>query len=125
MIEDLIFLLVLITSFLQVLHIFEEINLEAYNIKKGENSKKFYYIMASILILVNYVILYFLYFKNPLAYIASFYTVILSLGNTLAHVIMYRKEETSPSRGHGLPTSIPLGLSGFILLILLLLKIFS
>ena len=125
MIEDFIYLLVLITSFLQILHIFEEINLEAYNVKKGKNSKKFYYLMASILIFINFMILYFLYFKNPLAYIASFYTVILSVGNTLAHVIMYRREEPSPVRGHGLPTSIPLGISGIVLLIFLFLKIFN
>jgi hypothetical protein len=81
--------------------------------------------MASMLILVNYIILYFLYFKISLAYFASFYTVILSSGNTLAYGIIYRKEKPSPSRGHGLPTSIPLGISGFIMLILLLLKIFN
>ena len=119
MIEGFIFIWVLITSFLQITHIFEEIHLEAYNIMKGKVSKKKYFLVASILILLNYIVILLLYFKNTFGYYAAFYTVFMSIGNTLAHLIMFIKEKDKKSFGYGLPSSIPLGISGCILLILL------
>ena len=120
MAHELIFVMVLITSFLQILHIFEEIHLEAYNVIKGKVSKKKYLLVASILVLLNYIVLILLYFNNIIGYFSAFYTVFMSVGNTLAHLIMYLKERDKKSLGYGLPSSIPLGISGIILLVLLI-----
>ncbi|MFX1523154.1 MAG: hypothetical protein ACFFCC_06605 [Promethearchaeota archaeon] len=119
MIESFIFIMVLITSFLQIIHIFEEIHLEAYNIMKGKVSKKQYFFAASILIILNYFVVLLLYFKNIIGYYTAFYTVFISIGNVLAHLIMFFKDKKT--LGYGLPTSVPLGISGCILLILLVL----
>lgn len=122
MAEEIIFIVVLITSFLQILHIFEEISLESYNLIKRENSKKTYFRVALILVLLNYIILFLLYLKNVVGYYAAFYTVLMSIGNTLAHLILYCKDKKR--LGYGLTTSIPLGIAGFILLILLIQHLF-
>ena len=86
MLEDSIFIMALITSFLQVLHIFEEIHLEAYNIMKGKTSKKRYFFIASILILVNFIVIFLLYFRHFFGYYAAFITVFMSVGNSVAHL---------------------------------------
>ena len=116
---EFIFIMVLITSFLQILHIFEEINLEAYKIMEGKISKKNYFLVASILILLNYIVVLLLYFKNIIGYYSAFYTVFMSIGNIFAHLIMFLKGRDKKALGYGLPTSIPLGIAGIILFILL------
>lgn len=118
--EEFIFILVIITAFLQVVHIFEEIHLEAYNVLKGKVSKKKYFFVASILVLLNYIVIILLYFNNIFGYYAALYTVFMSVGNTLAHLIMFLKEKNKKTIGYGLPSSIPLGISGIVLLIFLL-----
>ncbi|MFX1240676.1 MAG: hypothetical protein ACFFA7_05455 [Promethearchaeota archaeon] len=120
MIEIFIFIMVLITSFLQIIHIFEEIHLEAYNIIKGKVSKKKYFFAASILIILNYFVILLLYFNNPIGNYAAFYTVFISMGNALAHLSMFIKDKDKKTLGYGLPSAIPLGIAGVILLILLI-----
>jgi hypothetical protein len=121
MIENFIFIMVLITSFLQIIHIFEEIHLEAYNIIKSKVSKKRYFFAASILVILNYLVLFLLYLKNIIGYYAAFFTVFISVGNTIAHLIMFIKDKDKKTLGYGLPTGIPLGIAGCILLIFLVL----
>ena len=118
--EELIFIMVVITAFLQVIHIFEEIHLEAFNIMKGKVSKKKYLFVASILVLLNYVVIVLLYFNTIFGYYAAFYTIFMSVGNTLAHLVMFLKEKDRKTMGYGLPSSIPLGISGTILLVLII-----
>ncbi|MFX1566893.1 MAG: hypothetical protein ACFFCV_00840 [Promethearchaeota archaeon] len=120
MVELFVFIMVLITSFLQIIHIFEEIHLEAYNIMKGKVSKKKYFLAASILVLLNYFVILLLYFKNTIGYYAAFYTVFMSIGNALAHLIMFIKNQDKKTLGYGLPSGIPLGIAGCILLIVLI-----
>ena len=120
MIEQLIFIIVIVTASLQVIHIFEEIHLEAYNVIKGKVSKKKYLFVASILVLLNYVVIILLYLNSIFGYYAAFYTVFMSVVNTLAHLVMFLKERDKKTLGYGFPSSIPLGIAGIILLILLI-----
>ena len=117
-----IFVTVLIISFLQILHIFEEIGLNAFNLTKGRNPRGKYLRIASVLVLLNYIVLLLLYLEYGIAYYLAFYSVIISTGNMIAHILLFKKHRDK--LGYAFPSSIPLGLAGLFLL-LCLFKYFS
>ena len=116
--NKIIFITVLIISFLQILHIFEEIALNAFDLTKGKNPRGKYLRIASVLVTLNFVVLFLLYLEYVIAYYFAFYTVIISAGNMIAHILLFRRHRDK--LGYALPSSIPLGLAGFFLLFCLL-----
>lgn len=115
MTEKVIFLMVLVTSFFQILHIFEEVTLDAYTLHKGKNSRGIYLRIASVMILLNFIVLFLLYIDSIFGYYAVFYTILISVGNIIIHTVMFIKNKEKKILGYGFPTSIPLGISGMIL----------
>ena len=114
--------LVLITTFLQVLHCFEEIGMDAYELVPKAGNKRGYYLrVASVLVGLNFIIASMLLFDIKLAYYLAFYTVVISLGNALIHVFGYIKTKSyRATLGAGVFSGIPLGLSGLVLLFYLI-----
>lgn len=117
MIHKTIYIIVLLASFFQILHIFEEIGLNAYKLQKGKNPRGKYLRVASILVLLNYLVILFLFMEYKIAYYLAFYTVIISIGNVIAHLILIKK--TKEKSGYGFFSSIPLGIAGIALLFFL------
>lgn len=120
--ETTILLLVLITTFLQVLHCFEEIGMDAYElVPKPENKRAFYLRAASVLVGLNFLIALMLVFDIQLAYYFALYTVVISVGNSLIHIVGYMKTKSyRATLGAGVFSGIPLGISGLVLLIYLI-----
>lgn len=120
--ETTILLLVLITTFIQVLHCFEEIGMDAYElVPKPGNKRAFYLRAASVLVGLNFLIASMLVFGIQLAYYFAFYTVVISVGNSLIHIIGYMKTKSyRATLGAGVFSGIPLGISGLVLLIYLI-----
>ena len=114
--DKLIFIMVLVSSFFQILHIFEEIRFKAYAVIKGEHFQGTYLRIAALLVFLNYIVLFLLFTENSYAYYTVFYTVIISVVNTLAHTVMLFKVKKKGTYGYGFPSSVPLGISGIILL---------
>ncbi|MBN1410808.1 MAG: hypothetical protein JW969_08175, partial [Spirochaetales bacterium] len=102
-----VFIAALCVTFFQVIHIFEEIGMNAYAMHKGENPRGLYLRVSSLLILLSFVLLLLLYFKFDFSYYLAFYCVLISVGNTVAHSVLWfiKKERL----GLGFPSSIPLG----------------
>jgi hypothetical protein len=119
--EKIIFITVLIISFLQILHIFEEIALGGYTYIKKKNPRGIYLRVASVLVFLNYVVLFLLYAGYTSGYYAAFYSVLISSGNTIAHIVIFFKIRKKGTYGYGLPSSIPLGAAGLVLLYYLIL----
>ena len=118
-----VLLWVLITTFLQTLHVFEEIGAEAYKVlpHRSGNPLTSYLRIASLLVAINFAVAGLVLLDNRLGYYLAFYTVVLALSNTIVHVIGYMKTRRyRGSIGAGVYTSVPLGVSGTILLIQLL-----
>jgi hypothetical protein len=67
---------------------------------------------------MNFVVLGTLYFNFSFAYFIAFYTVIISIGNTFSHILLTIKQKGK--LGYGFPSSVPFGISGLVLLIMLL-----
>lgn len=120
--ETTILLLVLITTFLQVVHCFEEIGMDAYElVPKPGNKRAFYLRAASVLVGLNFLIASMLVFDIHIAYYFAFYTVVISVGNSLIHIVGYMKTQSyRATLGAGVFSGIPLGISGLVLLIYLI-----
>jgi hypothetical protein len=114
-----IFLLVLAISFLQVLHIFEEIALNAYALHKGKNARAKYLRVAAVLVFLNYIVLTLLFWDLKIGFYAAWYSVVISVGNTFTHLMLFFKKAPPKKWGYGLPSSIPMGLTGLGLAYLL------
>jgi hypothetical protein len=119
-----IIFLVLITTFFQILHCFEEIGMDAYEIiPKARNKRGYYLRAASVLVGLNFIIISMLLFEIKFAYYLAFYTVIISIANALIHIFGYIKTKSyRATLGSGVFSGIPLGLSGLVLLFFLLKK---
>lgn len=117
-----ILFLVLITTFLQVLHCFEEIGMDAYELVPASANKRGYYLrVASVLVGLNFIIASMLLFDIKIAYYLAFYTVVISVGNALIHIIGYIKTKSyRATLGAGVFSGVPLGLSGIVLLVYLI-----
>lgn len=117
-----ILFLVLITTFLQVLHCFEEIGMDAYELVPTSANKRGYYLrVASVLVGLNFIIASMLLFDIKIAYYLAFYTVVISVGNALIHIIGYIKTKSyRATLGAGVFSGVPLGLSGIVLLVYLI-----
>ncbi|MDX9872447.1 MAG: HXXEE domain-containing protein [Clostridia bacterium] len=117
-----ILLLVLITTFFQVLHCFEEIGMDAYELVPKPGNKRGYYLRAaSVLVGLNFLIAFMLLFDIKLAYYLAFYTVAISVGNAIIHIYGYIKAKSyRATLGAGVFSGIPLGLSGIVLFLYLI-----
>ncbi len=115
------FLMVLIITFLQVIHILEEIGLEAYTLLKVKNARSKYLRVAAVLVTLNFAVVFLFFFEVGFARYAAFFSVAISVGNTIAHLILMVRKREKKTFGFGLPSSIPLGIAGIILFIQLLL----
>ena len=113
-----IILSVLLVSFLQVIHIFEEIALNAYLLESGKNPRGKYLKIASVMVFLNFAILFLLILDLKAAYYLVFYSVLISVGNLAAHIVLLRKH--TGKLGYAFPSSIPLALAGFTLLFFLI-----
>lgn len=120
--QNTILLLVIITTFLQVLHCFEEIGMDAYELVPKPGKKRAFYLRAaSVLVGLNFSIVAMLVFDIKLAYYFAFYTVVISVGNALIHIVGYIKTRSyRATLGAGVFSGIPLGISGLVLLIYLI-----
>lgn len=120
--NTIILFLVLITTFFQVLHCFEEIGMDAYELVPKSGNKRGYYLRAaSVLVGLNFLIASMLLFDIKIAYYLAFYTVVISVGNALIHIFGYiRTKSYRATLGAGVFSGIPLGLSGIVLLVYLI-----
>jgi hypothetical protein len=116
--EHIIFITYLIVSFLQVIHIFEEIALDAFTMNPGKNPRGIYLRVASVLVLINFFIILLLYLEIGFAYYLAFYGVFISAGNMAAHIFLWIKKKKR--LGMGFPSSVPLGIAGLFLLYMLI-----
>jgi hypothetical protein len=111
--------LYLLLLLLQTLHILEEIGLEAYR-KAG--SLKRYLIVAGSLVTVNYVPLFLMLLNAPVGYVLGLLGALMGIGNGVVHVIGYFKTQSMRTQamrgtvGAGVLTSIPLGVTGLVVL---------
>jgi hypothetical protein len=117
-----ILLLVLITTLFQVLHCFEEIGMDAYELVPKSGNKRGYYLRAaSVLVGLNFLIAFMLLFDIKIAYYLAFYTVAISVGNAIIHIFGYSKTKSyRATLGAGVFSGVPLGLSGIALFIYLI-----
>jgi hypothetical protein len=99
---------------LQTLHIFEEIGMEAY---KPVGSLKKYLWVASALVIVNYIPLFLMLYDVPVGYWLACGGALLGIGNGVLHVVGYLKSRRfRRTLGAGVFSSIPLGLTGSVIL---------
>ena len=98
----------------QIIHIFEEIALKAFELEKGKNPRSKYLRVSSVLVTVGFVILAGLVLNVRAAVYASFFLVLISVGNTAAHAVLSIKHKGK--LGYGFPSSVFLGLAGLNLL---------
>ena len=95
---------------LQMLHILEEIALEAY---KVAGSLKKYLLAASVIVTLNYVPLFMMVFDLRLGYVLACAGALLGIGNGIIHLVAYlRTRRVRGTVGAGVFTGIPLGLVG-------------
>ena len=121
--NKMILFLILLTTFFQVLHCFEEIGMNAYVLYKSKypkNPRGLYLRSASVLVGLNFIVLFLWFFGIGFGYYLAFYTVLISVVNSIIHIIGYIKHKSyMGTLGAGVFSGIPLGISGFILLIAL------
>jgi len=107
--------LYLLLMFLQILHIFEEIGLEAYKVAGGLGK---YLGVASILVAVNFLALFLMVQGLTLGYILALFGAVLGIGNGIIHVVGYFKSRSVRGTvGAGVFTGIPFALVGTIVLV--------
>lgn len=109
---------VLLITLLQVIHIFEEIALDAYQLESGKNPRSKYLKIASVLVFLNFAVLFLLILNLKAAYYLAFYSVLISIGNLAAHSVLLKKHRGK--LGYAFPSSIPLALAGAMLLFFLI-----
>ena len=123
MFKDLIFL-VSAATLLQVLHCFEEIGMNAYVLYKKHaprNPRGFYLRTATALVTLNFAVMLLLVGGVSFAPYLCFYTVFISLFNTIIHIVGYRRAKSyMGTLGAGVFSGIPLGISGAALLYVLI-----
>ena len=109
----------LLMMFLQVIHIFEEVAMGANKVvNKPLNT---YLGIASLLVLLNFASFGLILADNPIGiYLGLFCSGVLALGNGLVHTIGYLvTRKMKEGIGAGLYSSIPLGIVGVWVLVLL------
>jgi hypothetical protein len=120
-----VLLFVLITTFLQVLHCFEEIAQDAHELMPTDKNKLGFYLrVASVLVGLNFLIAVLLLLGVSAGLYLAFYTVAISVGNSVIHIVGFAKTKSyRGTLGAGVFSGIPLGISGIVLLIFLLMKL--
>jgi hypothetical protein len=82
----------MLVTFFQVIHCFEEIGITMYIIykkKNPENPRELYLMAASVLVAINFLVLAILLFDIKYATYLCFYTVFVSVVNSLSHIWLY------------------------------------
>ena len=100
---------------LQTIHIFEEIGFKAYEVV---GSLKKYLVVASFLVIINYLPLFLILQGFTIGYYLGFLSSLLAVGNGIIHVIGYlRTKSFRGTVGAGIFSGIPLGIIGLLVLI--------
>lgn len=100
---------------LQTIHIFEEIGFKAYEVV---GSLKKYLVVASFLVIINYLPLFLILQGFTIGYYMGFLSSLLAVGNGIIHVIGYlRTKSFRGTVGAGIFSGIPLGIIGLLVLI--------
>jgi hypothetical protein len=112
--------IVTVTTLLQVAHCFEEIGMNAYLLYEKRfprNPRGVYLRAATVLVTLNFVVLLLLLDEAPFAPYLYFYTVFISLGNSIIHIVgLIRAKSYIGTMGAGVFSGIPLGIAGGVLL---------
>jgi hypothetical protein len=110
--------LYLLLTLVQILHIFEEIGLEAY---KMAGSLRKYLFVASLLVSINFFALFLMVHDLSTGYVVAVLGAILGVGNGIIHVAGYLKTRSVRGTvGAGVFTAVPYGLVGAIVLYMLI-----
>ena len=111
---------ILVLVFIQILHIFEEIAMEAYTlIPKGSLSK--YLLAASGLVTLSMVTLLMILFELVVGYYFGLVVSVLAIGNFLIHTIgLIKNKKFKGTLAAGFFTGILLGGMGVFTFILLI-----
>ena len=100
---------------LQTIHIFEEMGFKAYEVV---GSLKKYLVVASFLVIINYLPLFLILQGFTIGYYMGFLSSLLAVGNGIIHVIGYlRTKSFRGTVGAGIFSGIPLGIIGLLVLI--------
>ena len=95
---------------LQMLHILEEIALEAY---RAVGSLEKYLLVASVIVTLNYVPLFLMLLDLRMGYVLACGGALLGIGNGIVHLAAYlRTRQVRGTVGAGVFTGIPLALVG-------------
>jgi hypothetical protein len=106
--------LYLIMLFFQMMHIFEEIALQAYKLAGSLNK---YLRVASLLVFLSYLPLFLILLDLQIGTYLAFFGAILALGNGVIHLVGWIKTRSfRGTLGAGVFTGIPLGMMGGIVL---------
>ena len=112
--------LVMVVTLLQVVHCFEEIGMNAYVLYKKhfpKNPRGVYLRAATVLVALNFAVLFFLLYDMPFAPYLCFYTVSVSLANGIIHIVGWiRSKSYMGTAGAGVFSGILLGISGVVLM---------
>lgn len=112
---DPLVILYLTMLLLQTIHIFEEIGFKAYEVV---GSLKKYLVVASFLVIINYLPLFLILQGFTIGYYMGFLSSLLAVGNGIIHVIGYlRTKSFRGTVGAGIFSGIPLGIIGLLVLI--------
>ena len=116
--------IVMVTTLLQVVHCFEEIGMNAHLLYKKQSPKNprgFYLQTATVLVSLNFVVLLLLLYGVSFAPYLCFYTVFISIVNSIIHIVGWIKTKSyMGTLGAGVFSGIPLGITGGILLYVLI-----
>ena len=116
--------LTLVVTLLQVVHCFEEIGMNAFLLYKKrfpKNPRGVYLRAATVLVTLNFAVCLLLLYDVPFAPYLCFFTVYTSLANGIVHVVGWVKTKAyMGTAGAGVFSGIPLGISGALLLYVLI-----
>ena len=107
----------------QILHIFEEISMEAYKVSKLDNLNK-YLIVASVIVIVTISTLVGIVLDTQIGYILGVGVSLLALSNCIVHSVgLIRLKKMRVTIAAGFYTGIPLGILGVLCFIQVVLKL--
>ena len=119
-----LFTLTLLVALFQILHCFEEIGMNAYLLLEKrcpKNPRGAYLRVATVLVTLNFAVIFLLLYGAPFAPYLCIYTVYISLVNCFVHLYgWYKTKAYMGTLGAGVFSGIPLGIAGAALLYVLL-----
>jgi hypothetical protein len=102
----------------QTLNNFQEVSVKAFYIRKNDNPVQRYLRISTILLLISYGVFMALLLDSSLSNYLVYWLVLIALGNIVRHLVLVglRKEGFF----YGFPSNILMGVSGIILLIMII-----